>query len=455
MRLKITTTKPKVTLMMGIDADLASGNNAIYLPAVNEGYAAIANKPLPTDRPFPAGLTLADLVFWEPNALWYYPYLLHSIGLYSAGTLPDNAVTQRNRSNNTLVGDSGGFQIGKGTMQGLKALQPKPMPATAAVQAWREEFDARQWIVGWLDLHANYAMTIDMPLWATTPDGKNSPFHCCSEQQLINMTVDNLKFISTRATGRAKWLNVVQGGLDQSQTQRWWEAVKWFRKGGWAMAGSAGAKGGIANMLRAMLMMRDDNAFESGQDWIHVLGISTPKWAVLLSAVQRALQVINPKLRISFDSSSPFQTGGRYEDVALTPAFTFNASTWGISTQTAPQSRLHADASSAAHFPHDQSPLGSRMLLNHLSVKGDIWDHRNFDTISNMLLVNHNVWVYLNAFSTANALASARDKDRVPAMYLECLDFIADVFQRSTWSTQIDKERKLLDAVAPTGYKTP
>jgi hypothetical protein len=207
-------------------------------------------------------------------------------------------------------------------------------------------------------------------------------------------------------------------------------------------------------MLSAMLMMRDENAFDAGQDWIHVLGVSTPKWAVLLSAIQRALQAINPKLRISFDSSSPFQTGGRYEDVALTPNYTSNASTWSIGTLSAPQSRLHADSSTAPPFPHSQSPLGKRLLLNHLSVKGGVWDQRNFDTISNMLLVNHNVWVYLDAFGTANKVVAARDLDRIPAMYLECIDFIADVFQRGAWAQQISKERKLLDAVAPTGYKT-
>lgn len=432
---------------------LTKTDYAIYLPAVNEGYAAIANNPMPQGRPFPTGLTLKDLIFWEPNVLWHYPYLLHSIGLYSAGSLPDNAVTQRNRDNNTLVGDSGGFQIGKGTMKGLKALQAKPMPALSAIQAWREEFEARKWIVGWLDLHANYAMTIDMPLWAMTPDGQNSPFHNCSEQQLVSMTVDNLKFIDSRASGRAKWLNVVQGGLNATQTRMWWDAVKWFRKGGWAMAGSAGARGGIANMLSALLMMRDENAFDDGQDWVHVLGVSTPKWAVLLTSIQRALQTINPNLHISFDSSSPFQTGGRYEDVALTPNYTSNESTWTISTQSAPQSRLHAVPNASTPFQHSQSPLGKRLLLNHLSVKGRVWDQRNFDSISNMLLVNHNIWVYLDAFRTANDLVVARDTNCVPKLYLECINFIADVFQRSTWEKQIAKERTLLDAVAPTGYK--
>lgn len=427
---------------------------AIYLPAVNEGYAAIANKPLPQGRPFPDGLKLADLIFWEPNSLWHYPYLLHSIGLHSVGTLPDNAVTQRDRANSTLVGDSGGYQIGMGTIKGLKTLQSNPMPAMAAVQAWREEFEARKWIVGWLDLHANYAMTIDMPLWAMTPDGQKSPFHNCSEQQLISMTVDNLRFIDSRASGRAKWLNVVQGGLNAQQTRMWWDAVKWFRKGGWAMAGSAGAKGGIANMLSALLMMRDENAFDEGQDWIHVLGVSTPKWAVLLTAIQSALKVINPNVRVSFDSSSPFQTGGRYEDVALTPGYTSSANTWTISTEPAPQSRLHADPTASISFQHSQSPLGKRLLLNHLSVKDGAWDQRNFDSISNMLLVSHNIWVYLDAFRTANDLVLARDTACVPELYLDCIDFIADVFQRSTWEKQIAKERTLLDAVAPTGYKT-
>ena len=435
------------------DATLTHADYAIYLPAVNEGYAALANKDLPPSRPFPIDLKLSDLIFWEPNSLWHYPYLLHSIGLYSAGMLPNNAVTQRTRSNNTLVGDSGGFQIGKGTMKGLKALRAMPLPAASAVQAWREEYEARQWIISWLDLHADYAMTLDMPLWATTQDGQNSPFHNCSEKQLIDMTVENLKFIESRASGKAKWLNVVQGGTDPSQIQRWWDAVKWFRRGGWALAGGAGPRGGLFNMLSTLLMMRDDGAFEAGQDWIHVLGISTPTWAVLLTEIQRALRTFNPTLRLSFDSSSPFQHGGIYEQIALTPAFSSVKKSWEIAVTEAPQSRLLADQNSVRMFEYSKSPLGKRLQLNHLNVRGGVWEHRNFDTISNMLLVNHNIWVYLDAFKTANVLASKRDANYVPAKYLQVLDFIADIFVSETWKSALSDEKKLLDAVAPTGYK--
>ena len=434
---------------------LYSDEYAIYLPAVNDTYAKTVSKPLsPPDRPFPDGVTTADLVFWEPNQLWYYPYLLHSVGLHRIGTLPDNAVTQRNRANNTLIGDSGGFQIGKGTMKGLVALKAKPMPAQDAVRAWREEYKARESIVSWLDTYADYGMTIDMPLWATSDRGKDSPFHNCTTAQLIGMTVNNLAFIERYSVGRTKWLNVVQGGQNTAEIPLWWEAVKWFRKGGWAVAGSAGVNGGISNMLNTLLMMRDDYAFQVGQDWLHVLGVSTTKWAILLSAIQQALRKPNPSLRVSYDSSSPFQMAGRYEDVALTPALTSDAKTWGIGTEKAPQSRLHADPNSAIPFEHDQSPLGQRLQLRHLSVRDGIWNRRQFDAVSNVLLMNHNAWVYLDAMKKANDLAAAKDKARVPVMYLECLEFIADVFECDNWTTRIAKEKKLLDAVAPNEFTT-
>ena len=432
---------------------LTADDYAVYLPAVNEGYAADVCKELPASRPFPAGVSLRDLAFWEPNALWHYPYLLHSVGLYSVGKLPDNAVTQRSRTNNVLVGDSGGFQIGKGTMKGLKALKQGPMQADDAVGAWGKEGDARAWIVNWLSTYADYAMTIDMPLWASSKSGENSPFHNCTPEQLIAMTVQNLKYIQNFKGDRAKWLNVVQGGDDTTQIKTWWDAVKWFRYGGWAMAGSAGARGGLANMLGVLLMMRDDNAFDAGQDWIHVLGVSTPTWAVLLSGIQQALRRINPAMRISFDSSSPLQHAGKYEKIAMTPEYTNDKGTWNIGVEDAPQSRHLANPSSQVPFAHTQSPLGKRLLLRHFNVRGGIWDQRNFDSFSNLLLCNHNIWVYLDAFNAANDWAIARDANHVPAAYIECLDFIADVFASPDWKTKLTKHAALLDSVAPTGYK--
>jgi hypothetical protein len=269
------------------------------------------------------------------------------------------------------------------------------------------------------------------------------------------MTVNNLKFIDRSANADAKWLNVVQGGDSIADIPIWWDAVKWFRKGGWAAAGSAGARGGLANMLSTLLMMRDDDAFSTGQDWLHVLGVSTPTWAVLLTAIQRALRKFNPALKISFDSSSPFQLGGRYEEIALTPNFTSDVKTWAFRTERAPQTRPLTNPSLKQPFPHAQSPIGKRLQLHHLNVRGGIWDKRQFDTVSNILLMNHNIWVYLDAMKTANDLAAAQDTARVPARYLECLAFIEDVFQRDAWSKAIADNQAMLDAVSANGYKEP
>ncbi len=436
------------------ETDLDKDAYAVYLPAVNDSYANDVLKDMTEGRPFPDGLTLRDLIFWEPNGLWHYPYLLHSIGLYSiGGPLKTNAVLQRNRANNTLLMDSGGFQIGKGTMKGLSELKPHAMKAADAEYAWRHEPTVRSWIVGNLDTYADYGMTIDMPLWAKSADGQSSPFHNCSTQQLIEMTVDNLRYIESRNLGRTKWLNVVQGGDDPVDNVPWWDAVKWFRHGGWAMAGSAGAKGGLHDMLAIMLRMRDEGAFEIGQDWVHVLGVSTPKWAVLLTAIQKALREVNPALRVSYDSSSPFQTGGKFEEVCLSPAYTSTVSSWGIGTTQCPQGIAHADATNPQPFPHGQSPLGQRLMLHHLNVKAGIWDKRSFDFVSNLLLVNHNVWVYLDAMKRANDAVAARDATQVPTAILQCVDFIADVFRDINWQEALKKERSLLDSVAPNGYQ--
>ena len=248
---------------------LLNTDYAVYLPAVNDSFAAEVLKPLQPTRPFPAGLTLSDLIFWDRgNQLWHYSHLLHSVGLHKVGSQPDNAVTRAGRTDCVLLGDSGGYQIGTGKLKGYQSLHAG-MSSDEAKTTWTGAYSVRRWIVDWLELHTNYAMTIDMPLWATLPKGEASPFHQCSQQALTDMTVDNLRFIDTHRQGRTRWLNVIQG-LDDSSMLAWWQAVKWFDCSGYALAGAAGVKGGIANVLKILLTMRDDGALAEGHNWIHV-----------------------------------------------------------------------------------------------------------------------------------------------------------------------------------------
>ena len=428
---------------------LLNTDYAVYLPAVNDTYAAEIIKPLPPDRPFPEGLTLADLIFWDRgNQLWHYSHLLHSMGLHTVGSQPDNAVTRAGRTDCVLLGDSGGYQIGTGKLKGYRELR-SGMDAASAQSTWAGAYSVRRWILDWLELHTDYAMTIDMPLWATLPKGEASPFHQCSQQALTDMTVENLHFIDTHRQGRTRWLNVIQG-LDEPSMLAWWQAVKWFDCSGYALAGAAGVKGGVANVLKILLTMRDDGALTEGRDWIHVLGVSTPRWAILLSAIQRALRMsVNPRLQISYDSATPFQAGSIREEVAIIPNYTSRPRDWAIRFERVEQSAQLAG--STEPFPYS-SPIGDRLTMGDLNVRGGDWDQRSFDTISNVLLCNHNCWVLLEAFREANELAFVSDRSAVPSTWRSCLDFIANVFEQQDWQTELAKEKALLDAVAASEY---
>lgn len=427
-----------------------SVSDAVYLPAVNDGFAAGVIKPLPSGRAFPYGLDLTDLIFWQRgNRLWYHGEILHSIGLHPFGSAPDNAVTRMGRTDCFILGDCGGFQIGKGSLSNYDKLY-SGMTAENVIDVWKAAYPLRQWILGWLETHCHYAMTIDMPLWATTSAGVDSPFHQCSIAQLTALTVDNLKYIDSHRQGRTKWLNVVQG-LDMTTTLDWWKAIKWFDCAGYALAGGAGPKGGIKDLLNTLLVMRDDDALSAGHDWIHVLGVSTPKWAVLLSAIQRALRRnVSPSIRISFDSASPFKTGGMLEQVALIPTYSRRPVDWSIKYEEAPQSvRM---VGSQEPFPHS-SPLGDVLTLGDLNVKGGDWERRPYDSISNLLLVNHNVWVFLAAFEEANRLAFQQPRNSLPSEWGDCLDFIEMIFSSSDWNAELDRAKSMLQSVAPSEYK--
>ena len=420
-------------------------DSAVYLPAVSDGYAAGVLKPLPIGRQFPRGIDLTDLIFWKRgNRLWHHREILHSIGLHPVGSAPDNAVTRMGNTDCLIVGDSGGFQIGKGSLSNYDKLY-KGMTADNAIDAWSAAYPVRQWILGWLETNCHYAMTIDMPLWATKKTGVDSPFHQCSVEQLTALTVENLQFIDSHRHDRTKWLNVVQG-FDDATTRYWWDAVKWLDCAGYALAG--GTEGGVRHLLYKLLLMRDDGALAAGHDWIHVLGLSTPKWAILLSAVQKALRAtVNPAVRISFDSASPFALAGKYERVALRPVYSRRPDDWTFKYEDAPQSVKMVG--SQAPFPHS-SPLGDMLTLGDLCVNGGDWQRRAYDSISNLLLMNHNVWVFLTAFEEANRLAFAQPRDRLPSQWGECLDFIAMIFACKNWQTDLADANSLLEAVSPS-----
>ena len=443
---------------MAIDLTPRWDKFAVYLPAMQYHYASAVkdNKPI-KGREFPTSIKFTDLDFLNPNSkLWHYGYALYSAGQFSNARPKACAVTNRDREKTIVLGDSGGFQIGQGTLKGTEHFK-KAKTSSEICQMWRDSGDTRKRILNWLDAHSDYAMTIDMPLWARLPIFKHTPFHKCSVQELIDLSVDNLKYIKANTNGDTKWLNVLQG-TEANDSKLWWDAVKRYRMGGWALAGGVGWRGGLENVLYYTLLMRDDNAFARGQDWLHVLGVSQPTWAVLLTAIQRAIRkhCKNPNMRVSYDSASPFQAGGARQQVVRYPKFTKDFTTWTMSTHEAPVNPIYAKSGKDFHFPY-ASPLGDLLTLNHLNVRGGEFQRGAYDAVSNHILTNHNVWVYVRSFLEANELAfmhvSEADK-AVPQKLLDVCAFIEDIFSHTNWQAKLKKEKKLIEEVFNKhGYK--
>ena len=111
---------------------------AIYLPAVNANYATILEARLDPTRPLPMSFRIEDLAFWSGNsALWNHKFLLHSIGTYAVGDDPRGPLFNKKRGDFVMVGDSSGYQIGKGTLKGLQGLRAGMTGSTRPYDRYR------------------------------------------------------------------------------------------------------------------------------------------------------------------------------------------------------------------------------------------------------------------------------------------------------------------------------
>ena len=424
--------------------------SAIYLPALQHTYIINAQEGLTPNRPLPDGFDLADTAFWTGNSkLFNHKYCLSSVGSYTVGSLPKNTLFDPTRGDFTLVGDSGGYQLGTGAFAGLRNLRAG-ITGLQAVAGWRENYAVKHWLITTLNTYFDYSMTIDMALWFNSNFAKNSVFNNCSDDQLIAMTLDNLRLIEDEGLGRTKWLNVLQG-TNLQNTITWWNAVKHFKHGGWSLAGAAGWRGGLHNMLTLLLTMRDENAFDAGQDWLHMLGVSQPLWHMYFTACQNILrkQSGNHNLQFSYDSASAFIAGGKTDEFAHVPALEADEKSWGVQYEKLDAVRSNA-SSTALAFPENTSPLGQMIEMRHLVIKDAEFEARRIDAISNHLMVCHNIWVYLDAGRRMHDVAfnANGNRSRVPQRFGDALQVLEHAFDAENWRSYLDTNKTLLDGVA-------
>jgi len=336
---------------------------AVFLPATSGFYATFIGKQHygnyvdPARIPQKWGAGMDSLNYLEPEmGEFYYKWCLYSAGHANLDLNKldegEDMFRKRDRSTSWVLGDSGGFQIGKGVWEGEwrdptgpevqakmaeciakgielvpvidatgnHALDKKGNPKYTKVdhvKQYQARLDAahkkRTQVLTWMDTLMDYGMVLDIPAWVErSPVGRKAT-GIESYDQAVEATKYNNEYWIKHRTGACKFLNVLQGETHQ-QADDWYSKMKDFCDptkyekpfNGWAMGGQNMCD--IHLVLKRLVALKFDGLLEKGQqDWMHFLGTSKLEWATLLTDVQRAVRKYhNENFTISFDCASPF-----------------------------------------------------------------------------------------------------------------------------------------------------
>jgi hypothetical protein len=384
---------------------------AVYLPAISSFYSTYVAKQrlekfIADDR-IPAGFDrgVEGMNFLNPEQ----GYFTYKYGLYSAGhaqldlqksLTQESMIQDRDRKNTMILGDSGGYQIGKGVLK-FDWLDFEGVEATKT----------RQKILEWLEVTADWSMMLDVPTWAC--DHIHSPkTGLKSFDDCLDKTKYNNKYFLDNRLGQTKWLNVLQGS-DWDTAEKWYNGVKEFSdpKGPYAGREAEGWAFGGANMckmditLKRLMTMRDEGML-TNKNWIHFLGTAQLDWSCYLTLIQRQIRKhINEEITISFDCASPFIAtahGLVYTNAQHSPK------RWSVIMDKAPDNK--ALAGSDIPFPFE-SEVGRRLtmadichyapgMLNKIGKEGKT----SWDSFAYALMMGHNVECHIVAVQRAQQL---------------------------------------------------
>ena len=353
-----------------LERDPTPRDQAIYVPSVGPGFAKHVYEGK-WARPLPNGLTPRDLNFLDPNTqLLRLSHVMSSAGQALNQNKPC-IITQRNRAHTFMIGDSGGYQIASGLLK-INGNQD------------------RLRILRWLEKHSDVAMTLDVPTGPLLKPG----YSFTSFKDCLTTPLDHLDFFQkNREEGKIKFLNVLQGNNTQ-QAKTWYQAVKNYPFEGWAFAGVM--RHNFYYLCQRIIEMADENKLQD-KAWIHVLGTNEIETAVLLTALQRAInQYINPNLRISFDTSSPFRLLA-WNTFYTMPRFDKNRMVMG--TARIPDDLAYIGSTLRWPWP---SELGNRLTLGDVCVSNDVYSRNSIDVQSHYYINHHNLGALCYGIALAN-----------------------------------------------------
>ena len=433
---------------------------AYFLPATSGFYSTFIGKqrygnyvdPARIPKSFTNGIE--GLNYLEPEkGMFYYDHCLYSAGHANLDlTKQDDSedmFRNRDRSTSWVLGDSGGFQIGKG-------VWPADWKDPNCPKAQKK----RAQVLAWMDALMDYGMCLDIPAWvARSPAGRAATGINTYDDAVQGTYINNDYFINNR-NGNCKFLNVLQGE-NHADAEDWYQRMKKYCDtsiygdkafNGWAMGGQNMCD--IHLVLKRLVALRFDGLLEKGkQDWMHFLGTSKLEWATLLTDIQRAVRKYhNENFTISFDCASPFLATANGQIYINTE--TEDRTKWVYRMQSsaddkkyATDTRLFKDAviQDGIFKKFEPSPIIDGVLMNEICIYGagtpkpgvtnpdplnpadwikqpdlnklgKVSNKTSWDSFSYAIMMGHNVWMHVNAVQEANR---QYDAGRCPNMLVQ------------------------------------
>lgn len=472
---------------------------AVFLPALSGFYATFVGKQRyeeyveKTRIPKHLNNGVESLNYInKQEGKFYYKWTLYSAGHANLDITKDDPnedmIRNRNREDTWVLGDSGGFQIGKGVWEGDWKDPNCP-------KASKKRND----VLRWMDKYMDYGMILDIPAWVARSDEGKKATGVTTYQQAVNATRINNDYWLKNRSGACKFLNVLQGE-NHTEAEDWYQQMKDYcdpkkhpsnHFNGWSMGGQNMCDIHLA--LKRLIALRYDGLLEKGtHDVMHFLGTSKLEWAALLTDVQRAIRKHhNENFTITFDCASPFlatANGQIYCELE-----TEDRSKWvyrmvpsidslHLANDTTPFGKAFVREGNHPSFM--DSPISDKLLTNDIcvynigdknkvgaikglagdpelnkdgSVKLDKdgnpiireKDSTSWDSFSYALMMGHNVWMHINAVQEAN---KKYDIGIVPSMLvLEKFEKIAfrEVIEEIFSTDDREKANKICDDYRP------
>src|SRR6056300_324729 len=409
---------------MNSDLTASQKDYAIFLPALSGFYATFVGKQRREEyvdynripKHWTNGVESGNWLN-RNKSLFQYQWSLYSAGHAELDINKDSAkedmVRDRNRETSWLLGDSGGFQIGKGVWEG-----DWKDPNCPKAQKKRTQ------VLSWMDAYMDYGMILDIPAWVSRSPAGQKATGINNYQDAVNATRINNDYFMKNRSGACKFLNVLQGE-NHADAEDWYQQMKDYcdpvkypdtHFNGWSMGGQNMCD--VHLVIKRLVALRFDGLLEKGKhDVMHFLGTSKLEWATLLTDIQRAVRKYhNENFMITFDCASPFlatANGQIYCELE-----TQDRSKWvyrmvpSIDDKAfATETKLFRDAvlEKGIFESFKDSAISKRLMLKDVTCykPGDLNKMGNegrtsWDSFSYTLQMAHNVWMHISAVQEAN-----------------------------------------------------